>query len=127
MIKINLFENKNSIEIRKIMTSYGWSSNDKFTQIGWGDKFGYSIWFERHDWHGKNTYSLTGNKVCFHRHINDLSEIDNITRECAIQALKAYEDYVDCIPCQNIFNKTIKSQMFYDWNDERSNINKNDD
>ncbi|MCH4200648.1 MAG: hypothetical protein LKF87_14600 [Clostridium tyrobutyricum] len=119
-------ENKSSMEIRLIMKESGWESKDNLTYMGWGrDKkgmrnYGYSIWFERWDWHGRNTFCLTGQQVCFHRHTDNLSEIDHITRLCAEQALRAYKDYKDCIPCQIGLNKTGKANMVYDWNNSRA-------
>ncbi|WP_061342320.1 hypothetical protein [Clostridium botulinum] len=113
------FNNKTSIEIRLIMKEQGWNSEDRLSDVGWGGKVGYSIWFRRYNWHGRNTISLTGHGVCFHRHTSNLGQIDHITRICAEQCLKAYKDYTDCIPYQNVYNETTKDIMVEDWNDVR--------
>lgn len=106
------------------MKKFGWESHDDLTTRGWGNEYGYSIWFERHNWHGRNTYALTGHGVTFHRHISDLSQIDYITKICAEQAIQAYEDFADCVPFQNAKNETAKDIMLSDWNDERTFIKK---
>lgn len=113
------FEKKTSIDIRLLMKDKGWESRDMLSTNGWINGYGYSIWFERYDWHERNAFGLTGHQVCFHRHTNNLSEIDNITKICAEQALKAYEDYTDCIPFQNAYNEIAKDIMFADWNDDK--------
>jgi hypothetical protein len=117
--------NKTSIEIRLIMKDQGWTSEDRLSDMGWDKKFGYSIWFRRWDWHGRNTLAVTGHEVCFHRSTDDLNQIDYITKICAEQCLKAYDDYTDCIPHQNAYNKTAKDIMLQDWNDERVLLKRN--
>lgn len=114
-----MFEGKNSMQIRLQMAELGWHSKDRLSDLGWGDKVGYSIWFTTHEWHGRNTYALTGHEVCFHRHTNNLDDIDGITKLCAEQALKAYEEYIDCIPFQDARGKTEKDILFSDWNDPK--------
>lgn len=106
------------------MTKRGWRSRDKLSDVGWGINknksriYGYSIWFERYEWHGRDSWKITGSTVCFHRHTSNLDNIDKAVRECAEQALNAYEDYKDCIPYQTINNTTNKLCMNYDWNDK---------
>lgn len=121
------FKNKNSMEIRLLMKEQGWDSKDRLTEIGWGGKYGYSIWFEKWEWHGRSTLKLTGDKVCFHRHTDDLTEIDAITSICAEQCIKAYEDFTDSIPTQNAKNQTVSATMYSDWNDKRVLNKKNKD
>ena len=41
------------IALRKQMAAEGWLSKDDLTTFGWKEGFGYSVWFERWDWHGK--------------------------------------------------------------------------
>ena len=118
--------NKTSMEIRLIMKDLGWSSHDKLTDMGWGGTYGYGIWFEKWVWHGRSTLKLTGDKVCFHRHTPNLSDIDSVARVCAQQALSAYAEYTDCIPCQDAKNATCKATMCQDWDDERCLSKKND-
>jgi len=47
--------------IRLYMASKGWYSHDRLSDIGWGKEYGYHIWFERWDWHGKKC-----DKICYH-------------------------------------------------------------
>ena len=87
---------KSAIEIRLYMASLGWNSDDRLTSTGWGKdengnpKFGYSIWFERWNWHGKQ---CAANK--YHAHTDNLSKIDQITQIAADIALKAWANFTE--------------------------------
>lgn len=116
MIKpsISLLQDKSTIstmtdamEIRTFMAEKGWHSQDRMSDMGWGDKVGYSIWFYRWDWHGIKTATITGDKVSFHDGTNNLSEIDKIVRNVAKRALQAYEDFPDSIPYQNVNGEVV--------------------
>lgn len=115
-----------SMEIRLYMKDKGWDSKDTISKIGWGDEYGYSIWFERSDWHGRRTFALTGSRVSFHYHTDNLDEdnINFIVKTCALQALKAYDDFPNSIPCMNAKGKTVPDLMVGDWNDEKCLIKK---
>lgn len=80
--------------IRLAMATKGWRSHDQITDMGWGDKYGYSIWFERWDWHGVKT----GNKACYHAHTDDLSKIDETVRKAAEIAMRAWREFLDKAP-----------------------------
>ncbi len=80
--------------IRLAMSATGWRSHDQITDQGWGDKVGYSIWFERWDWHGKKT----GNKACYHAHTDDLSKIDETTQKAAEIARRAWAEFPEKAP-----------------------------
>jgi hypothetical protein len=92
---MDLLETMNCMEIRMIMKGKGWDSNDSITQTGWKNGYGYSIWFERWDWHG-----ISIGEVCLHSHTNNLSEIDNLVYKLAIKSLKAWDDFQDSVPHQ---------------------------
>lgn len=92
---------KSEINIRILMTEHGWTSHDKLTDLGWGGTYGYSIWFERWNWHGANIF----NTVTFHTHTNDLSNITDTVREAALLALTAWQEYQDSVPTQLVNNK----------------------
>lgn len=98
---------KSSLQIRKEMTKEGWASEDRLTDMGWGNKgkFGYSIWFERWNWHGKLT-----TKVCFHNSTDDLDRIDECVEEAAAMARKAWRDFPDSVPRQDI-NKIVVDEL----------------
>lgn len=90
-------------KIRLEMKKLGWESEDKLSPTGWSDGYGYSIWFKRYDWHGKNAASITGHDVCFHEHEKDGSEYDKVLATviaCAEKAKKAWLDFPDSIPHQ---------------------------
>jgi len=83
------------------MAREGWASEDRITQAGWADgKFGYSIWFARHDWHGQNTYHVTGNKAIYHAHTPDLDRIWSTALAAATLARQALKDFPDAPPFQ---------------------------
>jgi hypothetical protein len=87
---------KSEINIRLLMTEHGWVSNDDLTDLGWAGKYGYSIWFERWDWHGINIY----NSIKFHSHTDDLNNIIGTVREAALLSLNAWKEYQDSVPVQ---------------------------
>ncbi len=86
--------------LRVEMTKLGWSSEDRITTFGWGKKgdyevFGYSIWFERYDWHGNRC-----DRATFHAHTDDLSRIPEAVLEAAERAKQAWEQFPDGPPRQ---------------------------
>ena len=92
------------MKIRLAMTKRGWISEDRLTYMGWGDegtkrrpRFGYSIWFERWDWHGQRC-----DKVCYHAHTNDLSKIPEAVQRAAKLARKAWNEFPDVPPSQGM-------------------------
>jgi len=108
------FSNMNSIEIRRFMAEKGWHSKDSLTDSGWGNKFGYIIWFYRDDWHGKDVYFITGSGVCLNESTSNLFEIDEIVRKCAYKSLKAYKDFPKSIPYQNAKGEIVEEKL-YNW------------
>ncbi len=111
-----------SMEIRLKMHELGWDSEDNLSKKGWINGYVYSIWFRRYDWHKRSTIALTGRDVCFHKHTNNLNEIDLVTRLCAEQAIKAYEEYPNSIPCLDANGETVEDLMLRDWNDVKAII-----
>ena len=83
-------------QIRIEMSKLGWISEDKLSWMGWGngEKYGYSIWFERWDWHGVQL----GNSVSFGCHDSDLTKMDECVRKAAKTTLKAWDDFPSKIP-----------------------------
>lgn len=92
---MELKKEMSAMEIRLIMKNNGWNSEDRLTKVGWANGFGYSIWFERWDWH-----NVKVNKVCIHSHTGNLNEIDKITYETAVRCLIAWNDFIDSVPQQ---------------------------
>ena len=83
-----------AMQIRLHMANLGWHSNDRLSDLGWGGKIGYSIWFERWDWHGHK--GVPG--VSIHEHTNDLSRIDIEVKKAAQKALETWYKFPTCIP-----------------------------
>lgn len=92
----NILSATDPITIRLLMKDAGWKSKDVLTDIGWGGEYGYSIWFERWDWHGVQIF----NKVCFHNHSSKLDNITETVRVAAKLALNAWIEYPDSVPNQ---------------------------
>lgn len=88
------------MQLRAEMQAEGWGSEDRITKMGWGDFFGYSIWFERWDWHGVRTAVLIGTKACYHAHTPDPSKAIKAVRKAAELARVAYAMYKEAPPQQ---------------------------
>lgn len=114
--------NLTAMEIRLKMKEHGWDSEDCLNEGGWINGYSYSVWFKRWKWHGRHAVILTGHEVTFHKHTNDLSKIDAVTRLCAEQALKAYVDFPKTIPCLNAKDEVVEDIILGDWNDPRAII-----
>ena len=75
--------------LRAAMQAEGWNSHDRLTDMGWGKgNVGYSIWFERWDWHGRHVDSIV-----FHAHTSDISRITEATAHAASLARRAWQDF----------------------------------
>jgi len=93
------------IKIRLVMTKLGWISEDRLTYIGWGNdigtgrrpRYGYSIWFERWDWHGTRC-----EKVSYHAHTSDLTKMPEAVRRAARLARRAWREFPDVPPSQGL-------------------------
>lgn len=93
--------------LRAEMMAEGWSSEDRLTKMGWGATPGYSIWFERWDWHGQKTLILVGSKACYHAHTPSLDHILDTVREAAERARRAWRDFPDCPPDQDAYHRLV--------------------
>jgi len=101
------------------MADKGWNSEDRITYLGWGDKGpGYSIWFERWNWHNKERCD----KQCFHAHTPDLDKIPETVQKAADLALQAWEEYPNCPPVQGGDGKLQPNSEYFQkfWNGESS-------
>ena len=75
--------------LRQEMAAEGWHSHDRLTEHGWGKgNLGYSVWFERWNWHGRHCDSL-----CFHAHTDDLSRIGEAVQHAANLARRAWVEF----------------------------------
>lgn len=91
------------VELRLQMASEGWESQDRMSAAGWRAGIGYSIWFERSDWHGHNTFHLTGNRATYHAHVGpplDQASMLRAAKKAAAIARQAYESFRDYPPQQ---------------------------
>lgn len=88
---------------RLLMAAEGWHSEDRLTDMGWGNgRMGYSIWFWRNDWHGKKTHQLTGGRACYHAHTADLRMIPQTIGTAAGIARRAWAQFPEVPPRQGL-------------------------
>jgi hypothetical protein len=105
------------------MTSLGWDVETKISNEGWGDSVGYSIWFRRGDWHGKLTYTIIGDDVVFmgtYANAADYNGVLRMVKRIVERAKKAWNDFPDSIPCQNVKGEVKQAVMirpFYEGKD----------
>lgn len=71
-----------AMNVRLSMKYFGWNSEDYIDASGGDDCYVYRIVFMRDDQEGN----------CFKAQTNDVGKINNITKECALKALKSYLD-----------------------------------
>lgn len=81
-------------EIRKAMIELGWHSHDSYSTFGWS-KWGYSVWFERWDWHRERGFN-----PCFHSHTDNPDKIEIAIKAAAQKALNAWDNFKDAVPVQ---------------------------
>lgn len=89
--------------IRLEMQKRGWISHDRISWMGWGDAdkvFGYHIWFERWNWHGKRI-----DRCCYHASTDDLSKIDETVLAAAKIAKQAWRKFREYPPFQGADHK----------------------
>jgi hypothetical protein len=89
-------------EIRRAMAAEGWISEDRITYMGWGknadgtERYGFSVWFQRWDWHGQRCDSIT-----FHASTDDLTAIPETVAKASALARRAYANFVEYPPYQD--------------------------
>lgn len=100
-----------ALSIRLKMAAEGWYSEDRITRFGWRDGMGYSIWFERYDWHEQKTMKMTGSKACYHAHTPDLGKIADATRTAAERARRAWQEFQDVPPEQGLGGELVPGRV----------------
>jgi len=85
------------VRLRLEMWEEGWESDDKLTTQGWGSGLGYSIWFTRWDWHGKN---LTAFRATYHAHGLVADGIMPVAEKAASLAREAWAKFPEEPPNQ---------------------------
>lgn len=91
------------MSLRLQMHAEGWASEDRLTKQGWGGEApGYSIWFQRGDWHGKRAMALVGTFATYHGHTKDPGKAFEAAMRAATLARKAWREHPDCPPGQGL-------------------------
>ena len=94
--------------LRVEMANEGWHSKDRLSTMGWGERVGYSVWFERWDWHGRR---IGG--VVFHAHTPDLAQMLRAAQYAAALARKAWATFGrDQIPRQTRDGRDVELDDF---------------
>lgn len=98
-----------AMRIRVQMTAEGWQSDDRLTKLGWGGEiYGYHVWFNRWDWHGKRVDYL---QATYHASTSDLTKIDETVQRAAERARRALHDFPDRPPSQGMKGELISSRI----------------
>ncbi len=71
-----------AMSVRLSMKYFGWDSEDRIDADQTKNDDLYHIKFTRNDWPG----------ICFETQTKDVGKINQITKECAMRALKTYLD-----------------------------------
>lgn len=94
--------------LRVEMANEGWHSQDRLSEMGWGGRVGYSVWFERYDWHGRR---IGG--VVFHAHTPDLAQMRRAALHAAALARKAWATFgQNQIPRQTPDGRDVELDAF---------------
>lgn len=110
------------MQIKQEMASLGWDVEEKIAGEGWRENNGYTIWFRRSDWHGKFTYTITGNEVFFlgrTKNVHDYETILKTVKDTAEKAKKAWNDFPNSIPFQTAKGEVIEDVMIYPFEEGR--------
>lgn len=97
------------MQLRADMAKEGWDSDDRLRHSGRPDGQGYSIWFQRTDWHGKHAMALSGSLAIYQAHTQDLSKIAETAQAAAELARRALREFPDCPPRQTV-EGTLKAR-----------------
>ena len=100
---------------KELINSGWWDIDERISSYGWGDeKIGYTIWIRRHDWHGKDAFSLTGGSVNLHAMCDDAFDeakiVETLTKLKKL-ADTAWKEFPESIPVQNAFGELVEEVM----------------
>lgn len=83
----------------------------KFFYI-YGETVMWTIWFKRNEWHGikGGALGLLGDFAIYHSHTSDLTNIGRSITKAAERARRAYAEYPDCPPYQDIDGNLVAQE-----------------
>ena len=116
-------------ERRQRLIRNGWSIRTEATTGGWGKKTGLTVWISRSEWHGKNTYTLTGSAVTFFGTSEDTDDIiktEKLYRLLEERAEQAWEEYTDSVPCQGTHGRIMPAVMFRSFEEGKDSVGRAD-
>lgn len=91
------------IKLKIELVKLGWEIDEKMVQTKEGS-VAYSIWVSRSEWHGKDTYSITGNSVTFFGNIQNFEnekEVEAVVKKLYDTAVKAWNSFPTAVPRLN--------------------------
>ena len=92
-----------------------WNINERISSDSWGNgKIGYTICIRRHDWHGKDAFSLTGWGVKLHAACDDAfneAKVIETLEKLKELADTAWKEFPESVPVQNAFGELVEEVM----------------
>lgn len=82
----------------------GWDIEEKYSNDGWKNHPGYTIWAKRDDWHEKYACLITGHSVAFWTTCENflcLSDMLGAVSTLRKRTQKAWEKFPNSVPCQS--------------------------
>ena len=99
-----------AFEIRIELARLGWNTEDRLSNFGWADGYGYSAWVNRWEWHGVRL----GGSVSFHASVRPESltpeNIDRTWERLRDMAVAAWQDFPESLPCQTVDGSVIEDE-----------------
>jgi len=92
----------NTTELKLQMAQQGWNCEDRLSAFGWGKHRGYTVWFERWDWHGRTIDRATymASAAPSEQGTPSAEQIHKAVEKAMSLALRAWSQYTEpgCAP-----------------------------
>lgn len=102
-------------QLKLSLIEKGWDIEEKYSNDGFGNLVGYTIFARRCDWHSKFTYALTGHVISFCgicTTISDSQAMLATVQKLHDKCIQAWTDFPDQIPFQTARNE-IKADIIF--------------
>ena len=99
---IYVYEKIQKLKIKMILD--GWEIEEKYSNDGWNNCSGYTIWAKRDDWHEKYAHMLTGHSVVFWESCKEITNPTEMLRTVSAlrdRVRKAWKEFPTSVPYQN--------------------------
>ncbi len=104
-----IYEKIQKLKLEMILD--GWDIEEKYSNDGWKDHPGYTIWAKRDDWHEKDAHMVTGHAVIFWescKEITNPTEMLGTVSALRKRTQKAWKDFPDSVPFQNAKGENLE-------------------